>query len=76
MTAKDTSGPAFPHTFDMVNGGNQRGGMSLRQWYAGMAMQGILKRRDAGVVGVNNYECSVAQNCFQIADAMIEAGEK
>ena len=39
---KKDGGPAFPHTFDMVNGGNTRGGMSLRAYFAGQALIGVL----------------------------------
>lgn len=47
-------------------------GMTLRQWYAGMAMQGILAREG------DIYDCSkdVAETAFRYADAMLKEGEK
>jgi len=50
---KTDGGPAFPVVF----GDSAYSGMTLRQWYAGMAMQGILSSdipneiREAQVVG-------------------------
>lgn len=66
---KDTSGPAFPSQ-ELDGQGCPRTelhpGMTLRQWYAGMAMQGFLSDP--------NY-CpdpkSTAMDAFNIADAML-----
>jgi hypothetical protein len=44
----------------------EQAGMSLRQWYAGQALVGLLARR-AGEVG--HHE--LAETAFAIADAMI-----
>ena len=47
------------------------GGMTLRQWYAGMAMQGILTCKGRyGVTDMDNVICS-----FRYADAMIKHEE-
>lgn len=43
---------------------------SLRQWYAGMALQGLLASGDSGSIQKN------AEIAFKQADAMIEQGEK
>jgi hypothetical protein len=46
MSQKDDGGPVFPSSapFEMrVNGETHRfQGMTLRQWYAGMVLQGLL----------------------------------
>lgn len=74
MTDKiDDGGPAFqgyygdymePHT-----------GMSLRDWYAGMALQGII----AGCFSGNNQGFTVEGNvtaAYEYADAMLRARGK
>ena len=40
MTTNDDSGPAFPQRD--ITGRELHPGMTLRQWYAGLAMQGLL----------------------------------
>lgn len=45
-------------------------GMSLRDWFAGMAMQGLLSSEDKEDIAV--YEC-VAEMAYRQADAMMEA---
>ena len=48
-------------------------GLTLRQWYAGMAMQGELaaQSKDSGYYLESNYS-KLAKNSFLIADAMIQ----
>ena len=67
---KPDGGPAFPRVIQFP--------VSLRQWYAGLAMQGLLSNpaihenfsnievRDVGIVTMS----------FKYADAMIAQGEK
>ena len=68
MSKIDDGGPAFPTDSEQQIGPNSYHvvGMSLRQWYAGMALQGIL---------ANNNLCVNAQadsnQAFLYADAMI-----
>jgi hypothetical protein len=38
----DDGGPAFPQNDAGVNRINNQDGMSLRDWFAGMALQGII----------------------------------
>ena len=68
MTDKRDGGPAFPRSkHSEIEEGETIGyshGMTLRQWYAGMAMSGPLM--DQG----ENPE-KVARYAFQYADAMI-----
>jgi hypothetical protein len=73
----DDGGPAFP------NGSDGTMGMSLRQWYAGRALEGIL----AGVLlsemssacarlgRPDDLRPAIARCAFDFADAMIAAGE-
>lgn len=83
MSTPNDGGPAFPivETFGsngvkgrMENGyGGVRsiGGMSLRMWLAGQALNGFIS---AG------YDCgnpeSVAKDCFDFADAIIKEASK
>jgi hypothetical protein len=46
-------------------------GLSMRDWYAGMAVQGLLS--DSGVQGTPD---EFAQRAFEVADAMIKRREQ
>lgn len=59
---KDTGGPAFP--FSELNGGDYSG-MTLRDWFAGQALAGVLDR-------VSDPD-EVSARCYRIADAMLAA---
>ena len=66
----DDGGPAFPVVGMGERAGQPftqifNGGMSLRQYYAGMALQGIL-----GVMAQAKNEY-ISRQCFDLADAMI-----
>ncbi len=63
MTRKDYGGPAFPQP-----GATQRksGGMSLRDWFAGQALMGVLANR-----GHSTPEW-LAKTSYEVADAMIK----
>jgi len=72
----NTGGPAFPHVADLVqhspNGGITTkpitsNGMTLRDYFAGQAMQGILFE------GLDEIE--TAKNAYAMADAMLKARE-
>jgi len=60
----EDGGHAFPCCF---NNGNQAG-MSLRDWFAGQALAGLLTRED-------NYKSTkgAASIAYHAADAMLEA---
>lgn len=72
MTDKiDDGGPAFPH-YDT----DERGivhlvsnGMSLRDWFAGQAMIGLLQRHHGSTEWFS-------QEAYRIADAMIDASKE
>lgn len=70
----NNGGTAFPRPLqDMKNGDVDGGdtGMSLRQWYAGMAMQAMFQ----GCQPADDRFDSVCRACaafaFQVADAML-----
>lgn len=70
MSKIEDGGSAFPVTvpleFQFVNGG-----MSLRDWFAGMALQGLLAN------GADNDTSIIAPvRAYSIADDMIKARKK
>ena len=78
MTTKHTGGHAFP-TQTWENDGDrvlqyQEPGMSLRDWFAGLAMQGLLA---AQIHGFNDRPANgpFASMAYEMADAMLKARE-
>ena len=67
MSNKDTGGPAFPRAGDF----NPQTGMTLRDYFAAKAMQGLLVE---GVGSLTDEE--LASWAFNLADAMLEARNK
>ena len=57
-------GPAFPVSI-AGSGDNGAHGMSLRDWFAGMALSSVLEH-----IGTAQ---GVAATCYEVADAMLEA---
>jgi hypothetical protein len=69
---KNTGGPAFPTPAHNL----QNDGMTLRDYFAAKAMQGIVgSDRYGGLIGVNNYEFRTAADAYMMADAMLKARE-
>jgi hypothetical protein len=73
-------GPAFPATVEEYSGGLSTKevhypGMSLRDWLAGMAMQGLIVSvwKETGADYTAN---SCAKEAYQFADAMLAEKEK
>ena len=68
---KDTGGPAFPFVFDdMVTHTRQvYTGMTLRDWFAGMAMQAHLPPPPGSLL-------TTAQFAYLVADAMLKERAK
>ena len=62
-------GPAFPlpPCSDGHVSWDKQGGMSLRQWYAGLAMQQVANQFGR----LPDTRAKLAEDCFAIADAMI-----
>ena len=69
--SKDTSAPAFPHEDSMSAA--FRPGLTKREWYAGLAMQGTIASQTPDE-SIDSEMC--AQWCFEMADAMIAEGSK
>lgn len=74
----NNGGAAFPVVQQKTDYGDilvyPESGMSLRQWYAGLALMGNLS---AGVKFYGELDhAGLAEHCFRTADAMIAAGEK
>ncbi len=69
-------GPAFPHdpsTMYECDANKVHQGMSLRQWYAGMAMQGFAANGQIKVqLDEDGPFGNMAGWCFQLADAMLQ----
>jgi len=69
----DKSMPAFPvQSVYIEDEPTNSRGMTLRQWYAGLAMQNI---GDLITKPYNNLQ-SKAEIAYAMADAMLKAGEK
>lgn len=66
MSERNDGGPAFPYPSEYW--GNGQPGMSLRDWFAGMAISGLLA--DPGMKPEDAVEIA-----FQAADAMLKARE-
>lgn len=80
MTTRNDGGPAFPRR--ALSGGDhgypvQSDGMSLRDWFAGQAMNavviGVLTN---GEVPKRSDDDRIARTAYQLADAMLAAREK
>ncbi len=69
---------AFPHKFQ--SGPDETTicfGMTLRDYFAAKAMQGIVSSdRYVGLIGVNRYEQRTAEDAYKMADAMLKAREQ
>lgn len=68
---KDTSGPAFPVTLSAgatYNGHEPFDGMSLRDYFAAKAMQGVLSSPSDP-----ESMAALAEWSYRVADAMLEA---
>ena len=68
MTAKNDGGPAFPYG-EPTHGGED--GMTLRDYFAGRAMQSYLLDKDRDSFTFEQW----AQASYEMADAMLKARE-
>lgn len=75
MSNINDGGPAFPHDNQVCGNGHRmaRPGMTLRQWYAGQALAGIMADSQYAGTSADFAECA-----FRFADAMLahEAAER
>ncbi len=73
MKSLNDGGPAFPHIQlhepPEVSNASTVPGMSLRDWFAGMALQGLLANTNK--LRINGIEMLYDAAAYQIADAMI-----
>lgn len=87
MSATDNGGRAFPRPAFVGQDQHQeevrsisQEGMSLRDWFAGMAMQGDLASEGPDFMTDGNEDGSredrVAKAAYKFADAMLKAREK
>lgn len=68
MTTRNTGGSAFPRSESLQYSQHITGGMTLRDYFAAKAMQGILFE------GLDPIE--TAKHAYQMADAMLKAREQ
>ena len=75
-----TGGPAFPcHGVEYTMNGQQLRtegtwpGMSLRDWFAGMALQGILTCEQVHVTTNQSSNEELSSCAYELADAMLAA---
>ncbi len=84
MKAPDDGGPAFPHPGYTIEQPSQRiiawaGGMCLRDWFAAMALQGILAGRINELRHIKENQEPLYTNegmagwAYRFADAMLKA---
>jgi hypothetical protein len=67
MSNKNTGGPAFPTTKPLEHWGDPNQGMTLRDYFAAKAMQGLM---DAAMPMPE-----IADAAYAMADAMLKARE-
>ena len=68
MSATNDGGPAFP----TQNGCRNDPGMTLRDYFAGQALQGIMSSGTAFNAPMN----ALASDCYKMSAAMLAAREK
>lgn len=70
---KDNGGPAFPQNDAGVNRINNHDGMTLRDYFAAAALQGILANNASDVANPCMSPDDYAREAFLYADAMLKA---
>ena len=72
---KDTGGAAFP--VPDIDGGKVREGMTLRDYFAAKAMQGLIEHEERakplGSHNLGDFDVRVAVCAYRYADAMLKA---
>lgn len=75
MNKIDDGGPAFPCEGVWQKGLHAAPGMTLREWYAGQTLAGLVNRSDDGYsaysLGDPEAVALLAQRAVQVADALI-----
>lgn len=77
---KDTGGQAFPRSGQIMPNMGEQDGMTLRDWFAGQALMGLLnnaeRRIESDVVeSLTNGEL-LARNCYYMADVMLKERQR
>lgn len=73
MMMRKDGGPAFPRVVDYHDGDYEiEPGMSLRDWFAGMALAGMMANPEA----LNEMITDYARACYAFADAMLAERER
>ena len=74
--AKNDGGPAFARRDGVRHTGQE--GMSLRDWFAGKVIQGIMATNpvDSTDLGKENLAKVLTQHSYMIADAMLAERKK
>ena len=70
MDKQQDGGPAFPVSYGPDGAAGFSGGMTLRDWFAGQALAGVLANPAEGSWGTNEAP-NAATNAYQMADAML-----
>ena len=74
---KNNGGPAYPMQVQLHNGTDNYRGLTVRDWFAGMALTGLCMAHDKDA-GLNRREFLEAypEASYAFADAMIAEREK
>jgi len=89
MSKINDGGPAFPEAIAVGPSGDVypgMGGMSLRDWFAGQALTGLISSSEAHFRGDSSDKAAIAEwraevdrrwagYCYEMADAMLKARE-
>lgn len=75
MSKEDDGGPAFPTNESNYSANWACPGMTLRDYFAAKALQGLLADLPKMLYGAN-WKADVAGTSYEIADAMMEARKK
>ncbi len=75
---KDNSGAAFPSNIKWNSAASATlvGGLTKREWFAGMALQGILASGPVLSGNVIDHTLGISKASFALADAILKAGEE
>jgi len=80
MSNTNTGGPAFPQcAYNMKGGYDITGGMTLRDYFAAKAMQGLIARESTSAFNFEVYKDDpwrVALWAYDVADQMIKVREQ
>lgn len=80
MSDKETGGPAFPRPDSISPDGTfweaGNDGMSLRDWFAGQSLSGVLMKMEGQAPSLKVVGQLAAKAAYAIADAMVEEQKK